>query len=93
MQPSQTISSSYLRHESQNKFRQLPPPALMTGIGDASLKITSQSEQAQANFNQGLRLRHCFWDFEAYRAFQEAARLDPVGSNGVLGRIQGLSVG
>src|SRR5205807_3275677 len=74
--PAQTISSSHLRHESQNKFRQLPSPPLMTGIGDASLKITSQSEQAQAYFDQGLNLLHCFWDFEAYRAFKEAARLD-----------------
>jgi len=59
------------------KFRDLPPPPLMQGIGDAHLQITTGSEAAQAYFNQGLQLLHCFWDFEAYRAFKEAARQDP----------------
>lgn len=58
-------------------YRELPSPPLMQGIGDASLKITTSSDAAQAYFNQGLRLLHCFWDFEAYRAFKEAARQDP----------------
>jgi tetratricopeptide (TPR) repeat protein len=49
----------------------------MTGLGDSHLKITTKSEAAQAYFDQGLSLLHCFWDFEAYRAFKEAARLDP----------------
>jgi len=49
----------------------------MTGIGNASLEITTRSPGAQAYFNQGLRLLHCFWFFEAYRAFKEAARRDP----------------
>lgn len=31
---------------------------------------------AQKYFNQGLNLLHCFWDFEAYRAFKEAIRHD-----------------
>ena len=70
-------ATSHVHHEVETKFRELPPPPLMTGTGDASLKITTRSEQAQAYFNQGLRLLHCFWDFEAYRAFKEAARLDP----------------
>ncbi len=55
----------------------MPPPKLMTGIGSSSLKITSKSAAAQAYFSQGIELLHCFWDFEAYRAFKEAARLDP----------------
>ena len=60
-------------------WSQLPPPPLMTGIGDATLKITTTSPQAQAYFNQGLRLLHAFWYFEAYRAFQRggAARSRP----------------
>ena len=32
---------------------------------------------AQKFFDQGLNLLHAFWDTEAYRAFREAARLDP----------------
>ena len=59
------------------KMTAMPPPKLMQGIGTTSLKITTNSPEAQAYFNQGLALTHCFWDFEAYRAFKEAARLDP----------------
>lgn len=55
----------------------LPPPPLMDGIGSSELAITTDSAEAQEYFNQGLRLLHCFWEFEAYRAFKEAARLDP----------------
>src|SRR5271156_5982880 len=73
----QTALPHHHAPDSGARFRELPPPPLMQGIGDASLKITTASEQAQAYFDQGLRLLHCFWDFEAYRAFKEAARLDP----------------
>jgi tetratricopeptide (TPR) repeat protein len=55
----------------------LPAPPLMTGIGSSQLKIATKSETAQKYFNQGLNLLHAFWDVEAYRAFREAARLDP----------------
>ena len=55
----------------------LPPPPLMDGIGDASMPITTDSRLAAKYFDQGLRLTHCFWDFEAYRAFKEATRQDP----------------
>jgi tetratricopeptide (TPR) repeat protein len=64
----------------------------MQGIGDASLKITTSSEQAQAYFNQGLRLLHCFWDFEAYRAFKEAARLDPSAAMAYWGEYEALKM-
>ena len=74
------------------KFRELPPPPLMQGIGEASLKITTNSEQAQAYFNQGLRLLHCFWDFEAYRAFKEAARLDPSAAMAYWGEYEALKM-
>ena len=63
----------------------------MTGIGDATLKITTNSPQAQAYFNQGFRLLHDFWYFEAYRAFQEAARLDPSAALPYWGMAQALS--
>jgi len=74
------------------KFRELPPPPLMQGIGDASLKITTSSDQAQAYFNQGLRLLHCFWDFEAYRAFKEAAHLDPSAAMAYWGEFEALKM-
>lgn len=55
---------------------ELPTPLLMTGIGNSSLKITTNSKKAQEYFDQGINLLHCFWEFEAYRAFKEVARLD-----------------
>jgi len=64
----------------------------MQGIGEASLKITTNSEQAQAYFNQGLKLLHCFWDFEAYRAFKEAARLDPSAAMAYWGEYEALKM-
>jgi hypothetical protein len=55
----------------------LPPPVMIAGVGDSHLTITTSSPDAQRWFDQGLSLLHCFWDFEALRAFREAARLDP----------------
>ncbi len=55
----------------------LPPPLMIAGVGSAHLTITTTSPEAQRWFDQGLSLLHCFWDFEALRAFREAARLDP----------------
>jgi len=62
----------------------------MQGICDASLKINTSSEQAQAYFNQGLRLPHYFRVFEAYRAFKEAARLDPSAAMAYWGESEAL---
>jgi hypothetical protein len=72
-------------------WNSLPPPPLRQGIGDASMTITTNSPQAQAYFNQGLRLLHDFWYFEAYRAFKEAARLDPSAAMAYWGMAQALS--
>ncbi len=56
---------------------EMSAPPIIAGIGDSHLEITTKSAKAQAYFDQGFNLLHCFWDFEAYRAFKEAARLDP----------------
>lgn len=74
------------------EYPDLPPPPLMQGIGNASLKITTNSEQAQAYFDQGLRLLHDFWDFESYRAFKEAARLDPNAAMAYWGEFEALKM-
>ena len=92
---SASAQTAILHHHtphSEVKFRELPPPPLMQGIGEASLKITTNSEQAQAYFNQGLKLLHCFWDFEAYRAFKEAARLDPSAAMAYWGEYEALKM-
>jgi tetratricopeptide (TPR) repeat protein len=73
-------------------YPDLPPPPLMQGIGNASMKITTNSAEAQAYFNQGLRLLHDFWDFEAYRAFREAARQDPSAAMAYWGEFEALKM-
>ncbi len=49
----------------------------MDGIGSSTLPVTTSSERARQMVRQGVALLHCFWDFEALRAFKAAARLDP----------------
>jgi tetratricopeptide (TPR) repeat protein len=80
-------------HQPQTSYRDLAPPPLMEGIGDANLKITTNSDAAQAYFNQGLRLLHDFWYFESYRAFKEAARLDPSAAMAYWGEFEALNTG
>ncbi len=57
-------------------FTDLPAPPRMTGIGSATIKVSTRSAAAQQWFDQGLNLMHAFWDMEAYRAFREATRSD-----------------
>jgi len=55
----------------------LPKPVSMEGIGHSHIDVTTKSPEAQRWFDQGLALLHCFWDYEALRAFAEAVHLDP----------------
>jgi len=55
----------------------LPPPQHIDGIGVSHIAITTKSNEAQQWFDQGTALLHCFWDYEALRAFEQAVRLDP----------------
>jgi tetratricopeptide (TPR) repeat protein len=50
---------------------------LFKELGNLQHIISTQSVQAQAYFNQGLRLIYGFNHYEAHRSFTEAARLDP----------------
>ena len=52
-------------------------PPLWEGLGTVTYKITTANEQAQAYFNQGLRLTYAFNHGEAQRAFRKAQKLDP----------------
>ena len=49
----------------------------LDGLGEWHFGVTTESEDAQAFFDQGLRLSYGFNHAEAIRAFKEAARLDP----------------
>ena len=59
-----------------NYIDNLPAPKIMNGVGHSDLKIKTSSELAQKYFSQGVSQLHCFWDFEAYRSFKEAIRID-----------------
>jgi len=52
-------------------------PVLYDSLGSYSYRITTASPDAQRWFDQGLRLIYGFNHYEARKAFQEAARLDP----------------
>jgi tetratricopeptide (TPR) repeat protein len=54
-----------------------PPPPLYRNLGKLHLAVTTNNSQAQAYFDQGLRLSFAFNHAEAVRAFRTAARLDP----------------
>jgi tetratricopeptide (TPR) repeat protein len=58
-------------------LEKLPAPQHMDGLGRAHITITTKSPEAQQWFDQGLAALHCFWDYEALRAFEQAVRLDP----------------
>jgi len=50
---------------------------LVPGSGTYSRKISTQNPEAQAFFDQGLRLAWSFYFPESIASFQEAARIDP----------------
>jgi tetratricopeptide (TPR) repeat protein len=54
-----------------------PPPMLLDGLGRYHQAVTTSSREAQAYFDQGLRLVYAFNHIEAEYAFREATRLDP----------------
>lgn len=63
----------------------MPPAKLMSGIGKNHFPISTGNEQAQLFFDQGIRLLHSYWDFEAYRAFKRASELDTAAAMPHLG--------
>jgi tetratricopeptide (TPR) repeat protein len=52
-------------------------PPLWDGLGSVTYKISTLSAEAQAYFDQGLRLAYAFNHGEAQRAFRKAQKLDP----------------
>jgi tetratricopeptide (TPR) repeat protein len=52
-------------------------PPLYDGLGDHRREITTSSEQAQAYFDQGLRLQYAFNHAEAIRSYRAALAADP----------------
>jgi len=52
-------------------------PPLWPGLGTYSRKISTKDGEAQAYFDQGLRLTYGFNHWEAIRAFRKAQEIDP----------------
>src|SRR5262245_64894134 len=52
-------------------------PPLWDGLGSITYKVSTPSAEAQAYFDQGLRLAYAFNHGEAQRAFRKAQKLDP----------------
>ncbi len=59
------------------KLAKLPAPQMRKFAGGLTMAITAKDEKAQAHVLQGLNLIHGGWDFEGYRHFVEALKLDP----------------
>ena len=55
--------------------RQIAP--LFDNLGQLHFGISTENKEAQAFFDQGIRLTYAFNHAEAHRSFMEAARLDP----------------
>lgn len=55
----------------------LPPPAFHEKLQVEKMVIFSSSKEAQRHVLQGMALIQAAWDFEAYRHFCEAVKLDP----------------
>src|SRR5262245_55816692 len=53
-------------------------PPIWDGLGLVSYKISTSSGEAQAYFDQGLRLAYAFNHGEAQRAFRKAQKIDPL---------------
>jgi tetratricopeptide (TPR) repeat protein len=70
-----TMSGHGMGQREETAPQDLPAPLKLEGIGNVHLKITATPE-AQSWFDQGLNLRHDFWDYESERAFEQAVRAD-----------------
>ena len=68
-------SSTNFLLEDIDTTRQISP--LFENLGNYNYKISTNSEEAQIFFNQGLNLTYAFNHAEAHRSFMEASRLDP----------------
>lgn len=54
-----------------------PMSPRLSGLGDYNFQVTTNNEDSQYFFNQGMRLVFAFNHSEALRSFKEAVRLDP----------------
>lgn len=77
--PDAQVKGNYVRLASlaPPQADQPPAPALLKGLGALSYPVTTRSPDAQAYFDQGLRLMYAFNYGAAVESFRQAQRLDP----------------
>lgn len=63
---------------------------LFENLGRLHFEISTESKEAQAFFNQGIRLTYAFNHAEAHRSFMEASRLDPAAAMAYWGQAYAL---
>jgi tetratricopeptide (TPR) repeat protein len=71
-----TVPSFPQEHPEHAAPTKAKPATLMTGYGNAHHPVSTKNAQAQAFFDQGLRLIYAFNHDEAARSFQRAAEFD-----------------
>ncbi len=55
----------------------MSPPKVSEAFGKGHMAVSTSSEEAAKHVAQGMARLNTAWDFEAYRHFCEAAKLDP----------------
>jgi tetratricopeptide (TPR) repeat protein len=71
------LSPAVAQHLAKSADAGGPSVGMMEGLGTHTHTITTARSEAQAYFDQGLRLLYAFNHDEAIRAFRAAARVDP----------------
>ena len=72
-----TLAGSLAAQDHSAHAAAAKPATMMTGMGDLHHPVSTKNADAQAFFDQGLRLIYAFNHDEAARSFQRAADLDP----------------
>ena len=72
-----TLAGSLAAQDHSAHAAAAKPATMMTGMGDLHHPVSTKNADAQAFFDQGLRLIYAFNHDEAARSFQRAAALDP----------------
>ena len=72
-----TVPSFAQEHAAHPAPAKAKSTTLMAGYGDWHHPVSTRNAEAQAFFDQGLRLIYAFNHDEAARSFQRASELDP----------------
>jgi tetratricopeptide (TPR) repeat protein len=71
------FATLYVFAQSESKAKPQSTDSLVPGLGTLHHRVTTDNSQAQAFFDQGLRLLYAFNHQDAGRSFRRATELDP----------------